>query len=77
VWIVDLDTAEIVGFVRFDGLVQEVFDLQVIVGAGSGADAASKPTGRHVHLMELENELHNKSFVVPTEALATVGTDSA
>jgi uncharacterized protein (TIGR03032 family) len=69
VWIVDLDTAQIVGFVRFDGLVQEVFDLQVITGAGAAVDGDGKPTGRHVHLMEIENELHSKSFVVPSETL--------
>jgi uncharacterized protein (TIGR03032 family) len=72
VWIVDLDSGEIVGFVRFDGLVQEVFDLQVIVGSGAATDGDGKPTGRHVHLMELENELHNKSFVVPAEAMSGV-----
>lgn len=75
VWVVDLDTAEIVGFVRFDGLVQEVFDLQVIVGAGGMVGDDGKPQGRHVHLMELENELHNKSFVVPTEALTTAAAE--
>jgi len=37
--------------------VQEVFDLQIVAGAGTG--------GRHVHLLEVENELHNRSFVVP------------
>jgi hypothetical protein len=70
VWIVDLDTGEIVGFVRFDGLVQEVFDLQVIVGSGAVIENDGKPVDRHVHPMELENELHNKSFVAPTEALS-------
>jgi hypothetical protein len=49
-----------------------VFDLQVIVGSGAATDGDGKPTGRHVHLMELENELHNKSFVVPAEAMSGV-----
>ena len=66
VWIVDLESAEIVGFVRFDGLVQEVFDLQVVAGAATGT--ASRPS--HVHLLELDSELHDKSFVVPTDSLA-------
>lgn len=65
VWIVDLDAAEIVGFVRFDGLVQEVFDLQVV----SAAAAPGESGARHVHLLELDSELHDKSFVVPTDAL--------
>ncbi|TDT17552.1 uncharacterized protein (TIGR03032 family) [Ilumatobacter fluminis] len=60
-WIVDLETAATVGFVRFDGLVQEVFDLQVITGDG------------HAHLVDLDAEQHVRSFVVPTQALASAG----
>ena len=71
VWVVDLDTAKVVGFVRFDGLVQEVFDLQLVVGAGHGASEDGKPSTRHVHLMELDNELHAKSFVVPSTAVSS------
>ncbi len=66
VWIVDLDSSEIVGFVRFDGLVQEVFDLQVVAGAAS----RDTPRPGHVHLLELDSELHDKSFVVPSDAIA-------
>ena len=69
-WIVDLDTGEVAGVVRFDGLLQEVFDLQVIVGALDPSHAGLSGGERHVHLLELENELHDdKSFVVPTDAL--------
>lgn len=60
-WIVDLETAATVGFVRFDGLVQEVFDLQVITGDG------------HAHLVDLDAEQHARSFVVPTAALSSTG----
>ncbi len=74
VWVVDIETGKIAGFVRFDGLVQEVFDLQVIVGAASQADGGRGSAGRHVHLLERENEIHNKSFVVPTSALARTPT---
>ena len=59
VWVVDLDTAKVVGFVRFDGIVQEVFDLQLLQGQG------------HVHIVDLEAEQHATSFVVPTEALTS------
>jgi|GEM_PF-71900 len=79
VWVVDLDTSEVVGFVRFDGLVQEVFDLQIVFPAAPAASAARPGavsnesddssngtlTGRHVHVMDLDDELHPTSFVVP------------
>ena len=42
VWVVDLDTGTVAGFVRFDGLVQEVFDLQVVRSPG------------HVHVFDLD-----------------------
>jgi uncharacterized protein (TIGR03032 family) len=32
VWIVDTRNGEIAGFVKFDGVVQEIFDLQVLPG---------------------------------------------
>ncbi len=70
VWLVDLETGEVAGFVRFDGLVQEVFDLQLIASAGLEVDEDGTKRGRHVHLLEVENELHNKSFVVPTTSLS-------
>ena len=56
-WVVDLDTAKVVGFVRFDGIVQEVFDLQIPQSPG------------HVHLVDLDAEQHSRSFVVPTHTL--------
>lgn len=58
-WIVDLETAAVAGFVRFDGLVQEVFDLQIVRAPG------------HVHIVDLDAEEHSRSFVVPVEALSS------
>lgn len=58
VWVVDIETANIVGFVRFDGIVQEVFDLQLMQAPG------------HVHLVDLEDEQQTLSFVVPPLSLA-------
>jgi uncharacterized protein (TIGR03032 family) len=61
VWVLDVQTGETVGFVRFeDGGVQEIFAVQVLPG---------------MHFPELINdnvELLAGSFVLPDEALAEV-----
>ncbi len=57
-WIVDLDSATIVGFVRFDGVVHEIFDVQVDRSPG------------HLHVVDVGSEQHLNSFVVPDAALA-------
>jgi len=33
VWVVDLERAEVAAFLRFEGSVQEIFDVQVLPGA--------------------------------------------
>ena len=53
IWVVDIETGNVVGFVRFDGVVQEVFDLQIMQDKG------------HVQLVDLESEQQRLSFVVP------------
>jgi uncharacterized protein (TIGR03032 family) len=53
VWIIDTTTGETVGFLRFDGTIREVFDVQVL-------DA------RMPEILELDDALLDGSFVVPT-----------
>ena len=53
-WVVDLETGLIAGFIRFDGAVQEIFDVQLIRADG------------HIHIVDLDAEAHSLSFVVPT-----------
>jgi len=56
VWMVDTVTATIVGFLRFEGEVEEVFDIQVLPGL------------RHPDLLEPSNALTGGTFVVPDAA---------
>ena len=63
-WIVDLDSATIVGFVRFDGVVHEIFDVQV-----------NRSTG-HLHVVDVGSEQHLNSFVVPDAALADANANA-
>lgn len=60
IWVVDIEAAKVVGFVRFDGIVQEVFDLKIIQSKG------------HVHVVDLEDEHQSMSFVVPSADLKAV-----
>ena len=55
VWIVDTSTGRTVGFLQFEGSVREVFDVQV-VGA------------RMPELLELDDALLGRSFVLPADA---------
>jgi uncharacterized protein (TIGR03032 family) len=59
VWVVDLERGESVGMLRFDGDVDEVFDVQVLPGQ-------LRPG-----LLEPNDPLAASSFVVPDAALAT------
>jgi uncharacterized protein (TIGR03032 family) len=59
VWVVDLRSAEIVAFLRFEGIVQEVFDVQVI-------------PRRYPEITEPDDELAATSYVLPDAALADV-----
>lgn len=60
VWAIDTRTGDTVGFLRFEGIVQEVFDVQVVPGV------------RWPELAEAESELAAGSFVLPDEAMADV-----
>ena len=60
VWLVNVETGNIVGFVRFEDLVQEVFDVAVLPGA------------RYPEIAQDGSEPVNFSFVLPPEALAEV-----
>ena len=53
VWVVDLETAAVAGFLRFEGIVEEVFDVQAIPGV------------RFPDLAEPGNSLASGAFVVP------------
>jgi uncharacterized protein (TIGR03032 family) len=53
VWIVDTKTGEIVGFLRFEDLVQEIFDVAFIEGA------------RYPELAEPEGQTTARSYVLP------------
>jgi uncharacterized protein (TIGR03032 family) len=59
VWVLDLRTGKIAGFLRFEGLVQEIFDLQVL------------PNIRYPEIAEPDSDLTAGAFVLPAEALAS------
>jgi uncharacterized protein (TIGR03032 family) len=56
VWVVNIETQKVVGFLRFEGQVQEIFDVQVL-----GA--------RMPDIVEQGSALSGSVFVVPQEAL--------
>ena len=56
VWVVNIETSRVVGFLRFEGQVQEIFDVQVL-----GA--------RMPDIVEQGSALSGSVFVVPQEAL--------
>lgn len=58
VWVLDLKAGKVAGFLRFEGVVQEIFDLQVLAGI------------RYPEIAEPDSDLIAGAFVVPTEALA-------
>jgi uncharacterized protein (TIGR03032 family) len=60
VWIVDLRSGKIAGFLRFEGLVQEIFDVQLL-------------RARWPEIAEPDSDLIAGSFALPSEALAEVG----
>jgi uncharacterized protein (TIGR03032 family) len=59
VWVVDTRSGDIVGFLRFEGQVQEIYDVQLL-------------PHRHPELVEPGAELVSGSFVLSDEALADV-----
>ncbi|HYU35006.1 MAG TPA: TIGR03032 family protein [Thermoanaerobaculia bacterium] len=60
VWVVDLRSGKIAGFLRFEGLVQEIFDVQIL-------------RARWPEIAEPDSDLIAGSFALPDEALAEVG----
>lgn len=60
VWVVDLRTGGIAGFVKFEAAVQEIFDVQILPGI------------LYPDLLEPNSDLGNASFILPDEALADV-----
>ena len=63
VWIVDTTTGRIEGFVKFDGVVQEIFDVQILTGS-------CWPT-----ILREPSELTQNSFVLPPDALRQVAAN--
>jgi uncharacterized protein (TIGR03032 family) len=59
IWVVDIRTGATTGFLRFDGYVQEIFDVQVLPGI------------RFPEIAELGSDLTASSFVLPPEAMET------
>ena len=59
-WVVDTRDGTVAGFMRFDGAVQEIFDVQLLHGI------------RMPELIEPEAELTSGSFVLPEDAMADV-----
>jgi uncharacterized protein (TIGR03032 family) len=62
VWIVDLRDGQIVGFLKFEGMVTEIFDVAVI------------PNSRRARVIET-SELTLNSYTLPDEALAQLPED--
>ncbi len=60
VWVIDLRTGETAGFVRFEGIVQELFEVLVLPGI------------RYPEIVEPGADLLDTSFVLPEAALADV-----
>lgn len=66
IWIVDTRSGTVLGFVRFEGDVQEIFDVQILPGIV------------FPELLEAGDDLVGASFVLPDEALRdAAGYDSA
>jgi uncharacterized protein (TIGR03032 family) len=65
VWIVNVETGAVVGFLRFEDLVQEIFDVQVLPGL------------RFPEFAEHGSDAVNLSYVVPDDALAVTAATSS
>ncbi len=60
VWVLDIRSGQLVGFLRFEGKVQEIFDVQALPGL------------RYPEIAEPESDLVASSFALPEAALAEV-----
>ena len=65
VWVVNIETGQIVAFLKFEDAVQEIFAVQVLPGA------------RFPELFTEENAFLKSSYVLPDEALAEVSLSIA
>jgi uncharacterized protein (TIGR03032 family) len=65
IYAIDLRNGRTVAFLRFEGDVQEIFDVQVLHGT------------RYPELLELSSPLNASSYTVPDSALAEVATRGA
>jgi len=65
VWVVNIETGQIVGFIRFEDLVQEIFDVAFLPGA------------RFPEIAEPASDTTAFSYVLPDEALADVAQPAA
>ena len=63
VWIINIENGNTVGFVRFEDAVQEIFAVEVLLGA------------RYPDLVNHDAELIGRSYVLPDEALREVPED--
>lgn len=64
VWVVNINTGQTVGFLRFEGSVQEIFSVQAIPGC------------RHPEVLELDHPLISSSYALPDDALKEVDFDA-
>jgi uncharacterized protein (TIGR03032 family) len=64
VWVLDIRTGATIGSLRFDGFVQEIFDVQLLRGI------------RFPEIAEPGSELAAHSFVLPADALAELALAS-
>ena len=65
VWVVNIETGETVGFLKFEEAVQEIFAVEVLQGI------------RFPEIVNEENELMHQSYVLPDEALQEVAFSPA
>ncbi len=61
VWVLDVRTGKTAGFLRFEGIVQEIFDVQILPGL------------RWPEIAEPDSDLIAGSFALPAEAVVEVG----
>lgn len=64
VWVVNINTGQTLGFLRFEGSVQEIFSVQAIPGC------------RHPEVLELDHPLISSSYALPDDALKEVDFDA-
>jgi uncharacterized protein (TIGR03032 family) len=58
VWVVNIETAQVIGFLRFEDLVQEIFDVTILPGM------------RFPEIAEHGSDAVNLSYVLPERDLA-------